>query len=267
MIYLLKYKRQKNSGSRTLLVVGVVALAVLIIVRLFGFNSISRTLVFMGAPLWGISHSVSERLASLVLLVHTKESLIENQKALQTRIDVSYQDALQLNVLRDENASLKEMFGRSPFKRALLTAVLNNPTQTPYDTLVIDAGKNLGVISGAQVSVQGSVVGSIMEVAPTWSKVKLLSSPGEEHQVIIGKTRISALATGLGAGNFDARIPRELDVVSGDPVVFPELDKRSVGVVETIVVSANDSFQRILFKSLINLAETRFVEVDLGPVH
>mgnify|MGYP001559035202 CR=1 FL=1 len=79
-----------------------------------------------------------------------------------------------------------------------------------------------------------------------------------------GKTKVTALATGRGSGNFDARLPRELDVSINDTVTFPELNKQVLAVVEAIEVTPNDSFQRILFKSPINIAEIRFVEVDMN---
>jgi cell shape-determining protein MreC len=267
MTYLLKSKRGNTPHTKISWAVFLSIVCILILLKVVGYTPFSRLFVAIGAPFWNITQSVTDSVSSAISLVHSKQSLVENQNLLESKIAIQNGDIAELTVLRDENATLKEMLGRVPFKRALLSAVLSNPTRTPYDTLVIDAGKELGVVSGAKVSVREMVVGEIVEVTPTWSRVRLFSSPGEEHPVIIGKTKVTALATGLGAGNFDAKLPRELDVVSGDTVTFPELNKQVVGVVEAIEVTPNDSFQRILFKSPINLTETRFVEVELGPIH
>lgn len=263
MTYLLKSKRQHTPGPKSFWIVVFSVVCIFIIFSVLGYMPISRVLITVGSPFWSISAAVTESLSSVVSLVRSKNDLIENQYILETRLGAVTQDVSMITILRDENASLKEILGRSSFKRTLISTVLSNPARTPYDTLVIDVGKKFGVVSEARVSVGGIVVGSISEVTPTWSRVRLFSSPGEEYPVIIGKTRVTSLASGLGAGNFDAKLPRELDVVSGDTVIFPEFDKQILGVVESVELTPNDSFQRILFKSPINLAEIRFVEVEL----
>lgn len=263
MTYLLKTKRKYSSGSRLFLTLFVVVVALVLAVRIFAYPLFSRALVFVGTPFWAVSESVGDFFSNALSIVSSKQHLIEVERDLRAQLKTVQEETLLVSVLREENAYLKELLGRSPFKRSLLAVVKRGSVSTPYDTFLIDVGKNFGVVSGARVSVGAMIVGEISEVAPTWSRVRLFSSPGEEHHVRIGKTGITATAVGLGLGNFDARIPREIDVVSGDVVVFAEIDKQVIGVVEVIDTTPNDSFQRVLFKSPINSAQVEFVEVEL----
>ncbi|MEK9131539.1 MAG: rod shape-determining protein MreC [Patescibacteria group bacterium] len=259
MTYLLKTKRQRGRDTRLFFIV-----CGLVILIFLAYKPLSRVLVFIGGPIWNASQALRATKETLWSTLSSKKDLLLAHQTLEQNVDQFTEIVAEVSMLREENAGLKDMLGRTPTKKRLLSAVLGNPAQTPYDTLLIDVGSTYGVTSGAKVSVRESVIGTVTEVTPKWSRVRLLSSPNEEHVVIIGKTKVTALATGRGSGNFDARLPRELDVSINDTVTFPELNKQVLAVVEAIEVTPNDSFQRILFKSPINIAEIRFVEVDMN---
>ena len=150
-------------------------------------------------------------------------------------------------------------------QKFLLGAVLVKPFMSPYDTLIIDVGTSNGVLAGDIVEVEGNTfIGFVSEVYNNTSKVVLYSSPGEKVKVLIGDNDIEKEAIGLGSGNFKVEIPTEIDVKEGDSIVIPSISTNIFGVVEKVEFKESDSFQNVLFKIPINIAELKWVEVVLS---
>jgi len=127
---------------------------------------------------------------------------------------------------------------------------------------VIDVGRNNNVKEGDYVIAYGDVVVGYIDLAfPNTSLVKLLSSPGEQTNVILGKEEIAAVAEGIGGGNFTISLPRGVSVGIGDVIITPTIESQVIALVEEIIVNPTDSFQTILFKGPINLLSIRFVQV------
>jgi cell shape-determining protein MreC len=157
---------------------------------------------------------------------------------------------------------LKELLGRTVFTNTILGAVLVRPNVSLYDTFVIDIGAREGISVGDLIVVSGdTIMGTISEVYNTTSKVKLFSTPGEITRVTIGASAISADAEGRGGGNFQAKLPRDVDVEEGDSVIMPGITQKLFGVVEKVVSNPTDPFKTILFKNPINSAEIEWVQV------
>ena len=85
--------------------------------------------------------------------------------------------------------------------------------------VVIDAGSDNGAKQGMKAVAYGSIlIGHIAEVFPGASKIKLVSYPGEETNLIIENAKISAIGLGLGGGNIEVKIPGSVKIISGDKI-------------------------------------------------
>ena len=258
MNYLIKNNTRgdKKRKKITLIVAGLVFLSII------GASFFSGLFSRIGISIWNSENSFSQSIRNTVQLFKSKDSLLAENKELKDRLQGMTVDTLSVDITRQENKELKEIFGRNENKLALLSSVLRTPPFSPYDTFILDIGENKNVQIGDYVFVGGNIlVGEIVEVNPTSSKAQLFSSPGKVSTVLIGTKSISVEAVGRGAGNFESTLSREILVQKGDLIVVPHTGSVLFGTVEQIEVDPAKTFQRVLFASPVNIQETRWVTV------
>jgi cell shape-determining protein MreC len=148
----------------------------------------------------------------------------------------------------------------------LLAYVLAAPNFSPYDTLVIDTGVDTGIFPGARVMIDGGfVIGTVSEVLPTSAVVELFSSPGVVKQVIVGSSRIPAVAHGIGGGDYRIELPKNTDITEGDEVRIQGTAADYLGVVERMIIDEKSGITTLYLRLPINMTELDFVVVDLNP--
>ncbi|MCR4330352.1 MAG: rod shape-determining protein MreC [Patescibacteria group bacterium] len=256
---------RQNNIKRNILV-GIFALMVLVSVSYFWggtiYYGISAAAHYVSEPLWKAGSRVSNTASSYAGFLDSKETLKERNDELEQEIQELRLKLLSKNFLLQENKELKAMLGRVSERDVVLAAVLSKPNNSPYDTLIIDIGKDKGVKEGDKVFVEGEIViGTIQEVYAYSSKVELYSSPGLTHNATLREGTIPATAYGKGVGNFEITLPRDIEIALGDVVTIPDTEVIVLGSVLYIGKDPNSPFQKILVKSPINFSELRWVEV------
>ena len=145
----------------------------------------------------------------------------------------------------------------------ILAGILAKPNRSIYDTLLIDAGTNDGILKEKKVFALGNVpIGYIAETYPSSSKVVLYSNPGEKTDVVISGKDIYMQAVGRGGGNFEMILPRDFIITEGEEVDLPGVNPYILGTVQTILSDPRDSFQKALLVSPVNVQQLKFVEVE-----
>ncbi len=189
-------------------------------------------------------------------------SVLKNRVAeLESRI-------LLLELLEKENQELKTMFSRpEEVKEYILGAIISRPPQSPYDVLIIDAGSDNEVKEGMIATAFSNILlGYTTDVFSKTSKIKLISFPGEETNVIIESVstgaKISALATGRGGGDMEIQLPSSLEIHSGDRIIAPGTYPLMLGIVERAEINLSDPFQKIFFRLPLNFQELKYVMID-----
>jgi len=168
------------------------------------------------------------------------------------------------NSILDDNSKMEEILGRKNAKaNIVLAGILSKPNQSPYDTLIIDAGANNGIAPGQRVFALGNVpIGRIAEVYSNSAKVILYSNPGEQTEVVISGKDTFMQIVGRGGGNFEMILPRDFVIENGTEVVLPGITPYTVATVQTIISDPRDSFEKALLASPVNIQELKFVEVE-----
>ncbi|MDE2173396.1 MAG: rod shape-determining protein MreC [Patescibacteria group bacterium] len=148
--------------------------------------------------------------------------------------------------LADENRTLLKkisdvsaLFGfPAPQKgdSGILAGVLARPPESPYDTLVLAAGKRTGAMRGMEAYGAGGVpLGIVTDVLDDFSRVTLFSAPGILTYGWVGThATIPVTITGAGAGTMNASVPRSAGIVAGDSVFVPGPGMLPIGSVSRV---------------------------------
>ena len=211
------------------------------LVVLFGVFALWRAP--LGGVFWGVAGPLLER----------------RDPSAGTTSDTALNAALLLDrdALYAENLDLKKRLGRGSEVSRVLAGVLLRPPETPYDTLVIDAGSAQGIARGDKVSAGGTVViGIVSELYAHASRVTLYSSPGEKYDGILGGV-LSIVVEGQGGGSLRAQVPSGTPVAVGDAVVLPGVFGGLSARVKSIDRGANQSFTAIYLSLPVSVSSLR----------
>lgn len=243
-----------------LLLVGTILLTGLYLVGHFASGLLHRAMI----PLFHAEERVFSFAGRTYLAVSEGYALAGKIETLERELADAKLLVLDRNRLYEENIALKESLGRNTDPRPLLASVVLHPPRTPYDTLLLDVGSRDGVAVADLVSAGGSlVIGSIVEVFPFSSRVRLFSSPGESREALLRTNEgvHSALLEGVGGGSLRMVVPRGLLVVPGDEVSVPSINATLAGIVAKVEYSETDTLQTVFLHLPINLFELERVFV------
>lgn len=258
-----RHANSRNSfhGSKNITLVALVAISFFVLL----FTPIRNTLtdaVYVVAPsVWGVGGKVTGVWNFIAANITSKETLLKENETLHIEIDRMQAQVLDRNLLAEKVTKLEEALGRARSDDRVAAEVVVGPGRSPYDTLVIDAGSEEGIKNGDAVVYAGSsIIGEIIEVSPFSSKVKLYSSPGEEHLVIVGTYNFPVTAFGRGMGNFEAKVPQDGAIALGDNVVSVK-EGLILSTISLVEEKPAEPFKRIFFREPFNITEIRSVEV------
>lgn len=220
---------------------------------------------FIFRPLWWGSEGLFAGGQTIFDFFRNKNILATENRRLQAENDRLRISLLAKSELESDNEYLRSLFGRSKDKGLpVIGEVIFLPNFIPYQTLLIDVGKNnlskrlkVGDLAVIDRTV---LVGRVAEIGAWYSKVRLLSAEGN-IAVVIGKKNVPAQANGAGAGNFSVSLPKDTPVYIGDRVVAPLFNNLLVGTVRAISKNPSKPNQEILIKTPINLWQLKWLEI------
>lgn len=253
-------KRKQKRLQITILI--FLFLLLLLVLKTPVSNVLGGALHVVGAPFWNISIGTANWFHEEQALISSKRSLLEENDKLKDLIDRTALEAYSYDLVRQENDVLKEKLGRKPEEEFLLARVLATPGQSPFDTLVIDAGSREGVSLGMRIFTDGDfVIGEVTSVFRHSAVVTLYSASGIELPVTLATDSTPATLYGRGGGNFLTVLPRGVHVVVGDLVNIPALAPNYAGVVRGVDRPEGESLQYIHLKLPMNIYQLKWVYV------
>ncbi len=247
------------------------------------FNGLAYGTYAVLRPVLVLGNSLGEEFSSVRSFFQSKQALQQENENLKLQLNEMSARMSNYTAVLDDDIKIKEVLGRKGNSlgknNMTLAAILAKPNQSPYDTLIIDAGARQGIKVRDTVFALGDVpVGYVGLIYGDSSKVVLFSNPGEKTEVVIslgppsgGASSLAGRAsksvfmqvTGRGGGNFEMILPRDFVLENGSEVVLPGLNPYVLGIVQTIISDPRDSFQKALLVSPVNIQELKFVEVQL----
>lgn len=263
--------RSKNFPKRVIFL--VLVLGIFLIFPIFSHSArkiITQPFLLISRPFFKISESLNQWWEKNIAFFKNKTALEEENLKLKEKISELELKVLLFSSLEKENEELKSLFSQFPSqkeKKYILAAIISRPPQSPYDILIVDAGTNNGVEKGMMaVAFDNVLLGYLIDVFPKTSKIKLISFPGEETNVMIEsalkESKISAISIGRGGGNLEIKIPSSIEIHSGDRVMTMGTYSLMLGVVEKTEINLSDPFQKIFFRFPVNLQELKYLMIE-----
>lgn len=228
-------------------------------------GGLSGPVVWAGAPLLRLSQSIGGGLYEFSAGFKSKQVLQAQNDLLAQQLAEANWKLLQAQALQQELSRLRN-FAVAAESQVVLARVLSKPPRSPYDSLLVDVGSAQDVNLGDHaLAGEAILLGEVVEVHSHTSLVRLFSTPGLEYNVAIGPDRIQAKAVGQGSGNFATLLPRGVHVAEGDAVIVPVLGDYIFATVAAVEGNDTDTFQKILFRNPVNMAELSAIHIVPAP--
>ena len=212
------------------------AMSVSLIVLDFKLDAFSTTRVFLNSlvsPVQYLANLPGQLLNASAQRLTSQQALIAENEQLTNHILLLSEKLQRFEVLERENVELRRLLD-APVRQDMrkMVAELMAVDNTPYSQqIVISKGAIDGVYLGQPVLDERGVVGQVMEVGTTNSRVLLISDV--THSVPVRSVRNNSRFIASGGGVIDelylAYVPHSTDVEIGDVLVssglgdvFPE---------------------------------------------
>ncbi len=254
-------KRKRNKLAVTYGVIGLVLITVLLL-TIFNANLFAPLMHATGKPVLVARGGLLGGINNFWQFLHSKNNLVVENNALKQRLALYDAVAIERDFYKFSNAELLRLTGRiEPEQMSTFARILTKPGFSPYDTMIIDAGRDAVTVGDTVIAGENVILGEVKETYGNSSLVALYSSPHFETHVLIGTKAIPAIATGKGGGNFEIKLPRNTEVKAEDMVIMASSTPAILGKVQLIQTSPTDTFERALFKNAVDIGKISFVMI------
>ena len=262
-----KYSWTKTVNSRRIwknkrliqsLLLGVVILSLLWLTP--RFLSLGASLLM--TPIVAAENWLSRSTSALPSFWRDRTDLIAERHRLEQSVLELQSTGEAERLLAKENEELRRLLGGQSTER-IAAGILGRPTELPYDVLVLDRGRQDGVLEKAAVYVgENQAIGFVEAVYENTSVVALVSSPGFESTVYIYGPNIYTTAVGLGGGTLRVNVPQGILLTVGDLVILPSFRGGLYGAI-SVVESAPTRPEQYGYVSMeVPLQSLHFVTIE-----
>lgn len=208
-------------------IVALICALLVLFVRLFAPNFFWQvfTPVFHSADaLAAQGHSFLNSFGDTAALALKNEQLTNENAALASENEALARRVADISALSGSQAA-----------EGIIAGVVARPPESPYDTLVIAAGSDAGVVIGQEVFGAGGVpLGVISSVLADFSRATLFSAPGVATSGWVGDASVPITIFGAGAGALNASVARSANIAIGDMVFVPGPGRLPLGSVARV---------------------------------
>jgi cell shape-determining protein MreC len=260
-----QFRDKKSIERKRLWVKGAIISFIVLTLFLTGVVSMSGGVFnFLGKPIWKSRNAIIDAVDSSAHIVRTKKSVFTENEELNRRLIEQNLAMTDYQILKSENEELKSLIGRFPKNHSfVLGNVLVRPSQSPYDTLIIDIGTNFAIKEGSRVFANAVIpIGYVSHVYADSALVSLYSNPSETTEVMISGSDASVELIGRGGGNFEMSVPVELDSSRGTTVLLPGSSTLVIAVMEDVISNPTDPVKKVLLRSPVNVQQLKWVQVE-----
>ncbi|MEY4747499.1 MAG: rod shape-determining protein MreC [Candidatus Parcubacteria bacterium] len=261
---------RKNEGRATrFLVATTVIVAALFIADLALGGLLRERIRAVMSGLYGAASAIESRVP-LAYLFASRTALQQQVIQLRSEVEMLKEKAAAYDVLRADDASLREILHLASSTRALPTEngiaapVTSSVRSSPYGTFLIGAGSLEGVRKDDFVVTSGGfLIGIISDAQAHRSVVSEVLAPGAHVEATLGGASLSFDGLGNGAGR--TTISRDVDARMGDIAFAPIFSQQPIGLVGTIATSSAGASKEVYIELPVNVSALRYVYVIPRP--
>ena len=262
------FTRGPSLNNRLALAIALSVLLIFVDHKLDGFKSTRVYLNSFMSPLQYLANLPSLMLSESAERLTSQQQLLEENRRLTNRVVQMSERLQRFEILQSENAQLRKLLD-GPVKTGMrkmvaeLMAVDNNPFR---HQVLVNKGAIDGVFEGQSVLDDRGIVGQVMEVGSTNSRVLLISDLTHAIPVRSLRNNIRFIASGSGSLEelYLEHVPHSVDVKVGDLLVssglgdvFPE--GYPVARVKTVVRDESRPFARVTAQPLARHDRLRYM--------
>ncbi|QSE74821.1 rod shape-determining protein MreC [Aeromonas media] len=247
----------------------IISVAAIVADSRFGvFTHVRVYLSSLVSPLQYIANAPGILLDTMSTQVQTRSSLIEQTKQQEQQLFTLRSRLLKLDQLEHENQRLRELLGSPVHKesRKMVAELLSVDSDPFSHQVLINKGALDGVYNGQPVINDQGVVGQVLHVGSTTSRVLLITDSSHGIPVRVLRNDLRAIASGSGElDKLELRnLPRNTDVQVGDLLVTSGLGGRFPEGYPVATVTRSDyvegkPFAQIEARPLVALDRLRYL--------
>ena len=209
----------------------IISIAAIVADSRFGvFTHVRVYLSSLVSPLQYMANAPGIMLDTMSTQVQTRAGLIEQTKQQEQQLFTLRSRLLKMDHLEHENQRLRELLGSPVHKesRKMVAELLSVDSDPFSHQVLINKGALDGVYNGQPVINDQGVVGQVLHVGSTTSRVLLITDSSHGIPVRVLRNDLRAIASGSGElDKLELRnLPRNTDVQVGDLLVTSGLGGR-----------------------------------------
>jgi len=257
-----QFQDKNKINKKKKIIRNIIGFSLFFILCILGFLSWTGQIFnYIGEPIWKTEKLVGNTTSNFNYLIRSKAVISKENNDLKKENENLKLTMIDYKILKNDLDQLKETLGRVSVEDTfILGNILTKPNHSPYDTLIIDIGNNLGVKEGDLIYANGNIpIGIISKIYDKTSLVNLFTSPGQKTEGFINELNASIELIGRGGGNFEMIIPVELKVEKGTIIYLPDETSLVVAQVDEIISSPTDPFKKVILSSPVNVQNIKSV--------
>ena len=247
----------------------IISVAAIVADSRFGvFSHVRVYLSSLVSPLQYIANAPGTLLDTMSTQVQTRADLIEQTKQQEQQLFTLRSRLLKMDQLEHENQRLRELLGSPVHKesRKMVAELLSVDSDPFSHQVLINKGALDGVYNGQAVINDQGVIGQVLHVGSTTSRVLLITDSSHGIPVRVLRNDLRAIASGSGElDKLELRnLPRNTDVQVGDLLVTSGLGGRFPEGYPVATVTRSDyvegkPFAQVEAKPLVALDRLRYL--------
>ncbi len=218
------------------------------------------------------TYQIANNIQEKANFLSSKEKIIQENKKLKQEIQNLIIKKGQLEELSQENEILRKELNfikknNFPF---VITQIIGKKNDLGFQTLIINKGKDDGLIEGLPVTTQGFLIGKIIKADKYTAQILPIT---ENHSLIAAIIQNYPKTNGLVKGEYNLSlimelIPQDIKIQVGDLVITSGLENNIprglvIGQIEKIINQPEELFQKAQINSPISFKGLNFLTVLL----
>lgn len=262
------FKSGPSSQHRLILVLCCSVLLIFFDHKMNSFELVRSYLQSFVSPLQYLANSPKQVVTWMGENLTTRQRLMEENERFKSQQVLFHEQGMQLEILKKENNLLRQLLA-SPLRadlRKMVAEIISVDSDPFSHQVVINRGANNGVFEGQAVIDDQGIVGQVLHVGATSSRVILITDISHAVPVRINRNGVRMVASGSGRLDrlIQNHVPHSVDIKQGDLLVTSGLGGKypeGYPVARIMLVQQDESrpFARVYSQPIAQIDRLRYL--------